>query len=123
MDRFKKEGRKIMILEYNEIKEVVYDSYKSLHDKFHYTPQDTLYATIGEYDFSEEFSKVDEACIYINFAIIFYKNQEDFNFMKNKLIDIIKEENFNYYKENLKEEFKEFFNDLLKVKKILKNIS
>lgn len=113
----------MMILKYDEIKEVVYDSYKSLHLKFHYELQDTLYATIGEYDFYKEFSKIDKICIYINFAIIFYQNQENFDFIKNELIDIVKEENFDFYKENLKEEFKQFYDDLIKVKEILKNIS
>ena len=57
VNKFKKEGKIIMILEYKEIKEAAHDSYKSLHDKFHYTPQYTLYTIIGEYDFDEEFSK------------------------------------------------------------------
>ena len=44
-----------MLLKYREMKEAVFNSYKSLYDKFHYTPKDVVFATIGEYDFYKNF--------------------------------------------------------------------
>lgn len=108
-----------MILSYNEIKEAVYDSYKSLHDEFNYTPKDTLFATIGEYNFSEDYTKTDEACIYINFTLIFNEKGEDLDFIKDKLIDIINDKNVEYYMSTIGEDFTDFFNDIIKVKEII----
>ena len=81
-----------MLLKYREMKEAVFNSYKSLYDKFHYTPKDVVFATIGEYDFYKNFSQIDEIIIFINFALIFFENQNNFNFIREKLIELVKEE-------------------------------
>ncbi len=108
-----------MLLKYREFKEAVYDSYKSLHHKFYYTLEDVLFAIIGEYDFHKNFSQIDEMVIYINFALVLFENQENFDFIKEKLIEFGKGKNLEYYKEELKEEFEEFICDFRKVKEIL----
>ena len=108
-----------MLLKYREMKEAVFNSYKSLYDKFHYTPKDVVFATIGEYDFYKNFSQIDEIIIFINFALIFFENQNNFNFIREKLIELVKEEHLEYYKKELKEEFGEFICYVTKVKEIL----
>ncbi len=108
-----------MLLKYREMKEAVFNSYKSLYDKFHYTPKYVVFATIGEYDFYKNFSQIDEIIIFINFALIFFENQNNFNFIREKLIELVKEEHLEYYKKELKEEFGEFICDVTKVKEIL----
>ena len=105
-----------MILPYIEIKEAVYDSYISLHENSGYPIQDTLFATIGDYDFSDEYGQTDECCIYINFAIILINKNKNFDFMKGKLIELLDDRQIDLFKSDLGNEFHEFLNDVNIVK-------
>ncbi len=111
-----------MILSYEEIKEAVQDSYESLHDEFKYTPKNTLYATIGDYNFCEEYTLTDECCIYINFALIFIKKGENIEFMKEQLFELVREMHMEKYEKELGNDFKYFIDDLYKLKNLLGSV-
>ena len=108
-----------MILSYQEIKEAVQDSFVSLYEKFAYSSKDTLYATIGEYDYSNDYTQIDECCIYVNFALMFLEKNESINFMKVRLLELVDEKNLEVYKMELNEEFNLFYSDLCKLQNTL----
>ena len=108
-----------MILSYKEIKEAVQDSFISLCENFAYSAKDTLYATIGDYDYSSDYTQIDECCIYVNFALMLLEKNESINFMKVRLLELADEKYLETYKMALKDEFNLFYSDLCKLRKTL----
>jgi hypothetical protein len=108
-----------MVLTYYEIKEAVQDSYERLHIRGDYNEYNTFFASLNDYDQAEDFSLTEECCLYINFAILFIRNNANFDFMKERLTELIKEENLIIYKGELNEEYISFEKDLNELKSIL----
>lgn len=109
-----------MILPYNEIKESITNSYKSLHKLHNYSVKDTLYAIIGEYDCYDEYSKEDEMCIYLIYANILLSEDQDIKFMKKKLVEILNVNNLLLCKKEFSEDYEKIEKDFYKLKKISK---
>ncbi len=101
-----------MVLTYYEIKEAVQDSYERLHIRGGYDEYNTFFASLNDYDQAEDFSLTEECCLYLNFAILFIRNNTQFDFMKKRLIELIKEENLIIYKGELNDEYISFEKDL-----------
>lgn len=108
-----------MVLTYYEIKEAVQDSYERLHIRGDYNEYNTFFASLNDYDQAEDFSLTEECCLYINFAILFIRNNANFDFIKERLTELIKEENLIIYKGELNEEYISFEKDLNELKSIL----
>lgn len=110
-----------MIMSYSERKEAVYDDFEEFHNNIGYSITQTLYATLGEAEYSKEYSQTDECCIYLNFALLLLKRNESIDFMKDRLLNLISEDNIDNYERELLNEFMEFQNDLLTFKQLFCN--
>ena len=91
----------------------------SLYEKFAYSAKDTLYSTIGEYDYSSDYTQIDECCIYVNFALMFIEKNESIDFMKVRLLEFAGNKNLEIYKMELKDEFNLFYSDLCNLRNTL----
>ena len=109
-----------MILPYNEIKESIENSYKSLCELHNYSIKDTLYAIIGEYDCHDEYTEVDEALINLIYGIILISKKQNIEFMKEKLIEILNVDNLSLYKKEFSKDYNQIEKDFCKLKTLLK---
>lgn len=101
-----------MILSYKERKEAVIEDFEEFHESLGYPINQAFYATLGESEYSKDYTQTDECCIYLNFALMLLERKENIEFMKNRLLELIADENIEIYKEELSEEFNEFIKDL-----------
>lgn len=108
-----------MVLTYLEIKEDMQDSVDSLYKRANYTAKDTFYATLEDYLTHDSSTETEECCIYVNLALILVNVGESIDFLKRRLFELIQDENINLYKEELDNEFNDFYQDLITLKKLL----
>lgn len=108
-----------MIMSYKERKEAVLDDFEEFHNNIGYPLNQTLYATIGEAEYSKSYTQTDECCIYVNFALVLLKQNKDIEFMKARLQELVNEDNMEYYLNELQEEFVDFKNDLILLHQLL----
>lgn len=108
-----------MIMSYMERKEAVLDYFEEFYNNIGYPVNQTLYATIGEAEYSKSYTQTDECCIYVNFALVLLKQNKDIEFMKARLQELINEDNMEYYMKELQEEFVDFKNDLMLLNHLL----
>ena len=111
-----------MIMSYSERKEAICDDFEEFHNNIGYPLNQTLYATLGETEYSKEYTQTDECCIYLNFALILLKRNESIDFMRERLLKLIEEDNMDKYKSELLNEFIDFENDLFTFKQLIKEI-
>lgn len=101
-----------MDLSYQEIKEDMQDSFRSLYQNAGYSAKDTFYATLDGYECCDTFTQTEECCIYVHFAFVLLDHEEEIDFMKQRLYELIDEKYFSIYKSELKEEYDNFVNDV-----------
>ncbi len=109
-----------MDLTYQEVKEDMQDSFKSLYQNAGYSARDTFYATLDDYQCWETSTQTEECCIYVNFAFVLLDNNEDIDFMKQRLFELIDENNFSLYQSELDEEYNDLINDITILKTRIK---
>lgn len=101
-----------MVLSYCETKESVVEDFNGFHNKLGYPVDQTLYATLGESEYSEEYTQTDECCIYLNYALLLLEKGENIDFMRERLLELIEKKNMDMYRDELLDEFDDFENDL-----------
>ncbi|TVX94885.1 hypothetical protein [Cohnella terricola] len=105
-----------MILTYPELKDDVRDCFMTFHEDMKNPIKESLYATLGESEHHLEFTQTNECCIYVNYALIMIDMNEDIDFMRQRLKELLEEEHMQIYKEELQDDFDEFNADILKLK-------
>lgn len=108
-----------MDLTYLEIKEDMQDSFDSLYKRANYTAKDTFYVILEDYIAHDSSTETEECCIYVNLALILIKVGEKIDFLKNRILELIDDKSISLYKEELDNDFSDFYQDLLKLKKLL----
>ncbi|WP_097007036.1 hypothetical protein [Lacrimispora amygdalina] len=108
-----------MDLTYLEIKEDMQDSFDSLYKRANYTAKDAFYATLEDYITHDSSTETEECCIYVNFALILINAEEKIEFLKYRLLELIDDKNISLYKEELNNDFTNFYQDLITLKKLL----
>jgi hypothetical protein len=102
-----------MILSYNERKEAIIEDFEEFHNSMGYPLDKTLYATLGESEHAKNYTQTDECCIYLNFALTVLNINENIEFMRKRLIELIDEKNMKLYEDELRDEFDNFKKDLV----------
>lgn len=111
-----------MIMPYSERKEAVIEDFEEFHCNLGYSLEHSLYATVGEAEYSREYTQTDECCIYLNFALLLLERKESIEFMKVKLKELTTQDKMKQYKIELKNEFDDFANDISLLNKFLYHI-
>jgi len=109
-------------MSYSDRKEAVIDDFKEFHDGIGYPLDQTLYATLGEAEYSKDYTQTDECCIYLNFALILIEKDEDIEFMEERLRELISEDNMQQYRKELRTDFADFENDLRILNQEIRNV-
>ncbi|MED4654609.1 hypothetical protein [Bacillus pseudomycoides] len=108
-----------MNLRYDEIKEDVIDTYSSLHIRAEYEIKDTFYALLNDYEHSEEYTKTEECCIYVSFALLLIEKNKNIDFIKTRLNELLDNKKMEVHRIELKDEIAEFTSDVNKLKGFL----
>lgn len=111
-----------MVMSYCERKDAVVEDFEEFHDNLAYSVEQTLYATIGEAEYAKDYTQTDECCIYLNFALILLKQNENISFMKIRLLELIGSDKMEQYEIELQDEFIYFTQDIALLKDLLHDI-
>ena len=101
-----------MIMSYNERKSAVQEDFEEFHIKMGYSLKETLFATIGEAEYSPLYSQTDEICIYISFAFVLISRGESISFLYPGLNKLANKKYMSQYKQELESDFPQFLKDL-----------
>lgn len=107
-----------MIMTYDERKSAVLEDFEDFHGNMGYSLKETLYATIGEAEYSPLYSQTDKICIYIAFALTLINQREDISFLSPELEELTDEKYMPQYEQELGADFHFFQKDLLYLKKL-----
>ena len=100
-----------MIMSYAERKSAVYEDFEDFHIHMGYSLEASLYATIGEAEYSPLYSRTDEICIYMIFALLLIGQGKDISFMRPRLDELASEKYMPQYEQELGTDFPQFLKD------------
>lgn len=106
------EGCFVMIMSYHERKEAVLEDFEEFHVNMNYSIEQTLYAILGETAYSKNYTKADECCICVLFALILRKLNINTDYLNQTLSQLLSSNNRDLYLEELGDEFSDFESDL-----------
>lgn len=107
-----------MEFKYDEIKEDATDIYESLHVNAKYSLKDTFYAFLDDYEANENYSKSEETSLYVSFCTLLIEKNENFEFLKDKLINLISDKNIEEVTKELdSDDYTQFLKDVNRIKK------
>ena len=90
-----------MIMSYCERKMAVQEDFEEFHIKMGYSLAASLFAVIGEAEYSPLCSQTDEICIYISFASLLAGQGEDISFLQPRLEELFEEKYMPQYEREL----------------------
>jgi len=109
-----------MELKYEEIKEDSADIHESLHINAKYSLKDTFYAFLNGYELNENYDITEETALYVAFCTLLIDKEQNFDFFKNKLANLISNKNLEKVTNDLKsDELVQFCSDVDIIKKKL----
>ncbi|WP_321388943.1 hypothetical protein [uncultured Enterococcus sp.] len=82
-----------MELRYEEIKESANDAYERLYINAEYPLEDTFYAFLGDFELNENYDKTEETSLYVSFVTLLIEKKQNFDFLRNELVDLISDNN------------------------------
>ena len=100
-----------MIMPYNERKLSVFEDFEDFYINMGYPLEKSLYAIIGEAEYSPLYSQTDEICIYILFASMLISQEKDISFICPRLDELANEKYMPQYKQDLGADFSQFLKD------------
>jgi hypothetical protein len=107
-----------MELKYEEIKEDSADIYESLHINAKYPLKDTFYAFLNDYELHENYDITEETSLYVAFCALLIEKEQNFDFLRNKLVNLISNKNLEKVTNDLEsDELVRFFADVNTIKK------
>ena len=103
-----------MIMSYCERKMAVQEDFEEFHIKMGYSLAASLFAVIGEAEYSPLCSQTDEICIYISFASLLAGQGEDISFLQPRLEELFEEKYMPQYERELGPDFIQFLKDWIR---------
>lgn len=100
-----------MIMPYNERKSAIFEDFEDFYIHMGYPLEKSLYAIIGEAEYSPLYSQTDEICIYILFALMLISQGQDISFMRSKLDELANKKYMPQYERDLGSDFSQFLKD------------
>ena len=100
-----------MIMPYDERKSAVFEDFEDFYINMGYPLEKSLYAIIGEAEYSSLYSQTDEICIYIPFALMLISQEKDISFMRPRLDELANEKYMPQYERDLGSDVSQFLKD------------